>query len=248
MSMRFFISCILTTCLLVASTQAQHSVARQWNDILLEAIRKDFARPTVHARNLFHVSVVMYDAWAAYDEVAKPFMLGDSLGDYYTPFLGTDFQNLTDQARINAKNEAISYAAYRVLKHRFQNSPGASFSLPLMDTLFAQLGYNPNVTSLNYQNGSPAALGNYIAHHMIQFGLQDGANEQNDYANLNYSPQNQELFPAFPGNPTIIDPNRWQPLSLDTFIAQSGNPYASNTPSFLSAEWAVFITFHCKTR
>ena len=31
------------------------SVARQWNDLLLHAIRNDFARPTVHARNLFHI-------------------------------------------------------------------------------------------------------------------------------------------------------------------------------------------------
>ena len=29
----------------------QVSVAREWNEILLEAIRNDFARPTVHARN-----------------------------------------------------------------------------------------------------------------------------------------------------------------------------------------------------
>ena len=67
---------------------------------------------------------------------------------------------------------------------------------------------------------------------MIQFGHQDGANEQNDYANLHYSPKNQELFPTFSGNPTIVDPNRWQPLSLDTFIDQV-EPYASNTPSFV---------------
>ena len=35
---------------------AQHSVAREWNEALLQAIRTDFARPTVHARNLFHSS------------------------------------------------------------------------------------------------------------------------------------------------------------------------------------------------
>ena len=40
------------------------SVARLWNDALLDAIRKDLARPTVHARNLFHMSAAMYDAWA----------------------------------------------------------------------------------------------------------------------------------------------------------------------------------------
>ncbi|MCA9416663.1 MAG: hypothetical protein KC917_10345, partial [Candidatus Omnitrophica bacterium] len=53
---------------------AQHSVARQWNDELLDAIRLDIPRPTVHSRNLFHLSVGMYDAWAVYDPVAVPFL------------------------------------------------------------------------------------------------------------------------------------------------------------------------------
>ena len=38
-----------------------HSIARKWIDILLESIRNDFARPPVHARNLFHISAMMYD-------------------------------------------------------------------------------------------------------------------------------------------------------------------------------------------
>lgn len=60
----------------------QHSIARVWNEVLLEAIRADYARPTVHARNLFHVSVVMYDAWAAYDDVAKPYLLGNTIDGF----------------------------------------------------------------------------------------------------------------------------------------------------------------------
>ena len=48
-------------------TEAGHSVARAWNEALLNAIRNDYARPTVHARNLFHASIAMYDAWAAFD-------------------------------------------------------------------------------------------------------------------------------------------------------------------------------------
>ena len=44
-----------------------HSVARLWNEMLLHAIRNDFARPTVHARNLYHHSAAMWDAWSAYD-------------------------------------------------------------------------------------------------------------------------------------------------------------------------------------
>ena len=39
------------------------SVARRWIEVLLQAIRDDRARPTVHARNLFHLSAAMYDAW-----------------------------------------------------------------------------------------------------------------------------------------------------------------------------------------
>ena len=49
-----------------------HSVARQWNELQLQAIRKDYAFPTIHARNLYHVSVAMWDAWAAYDDHAQP--------------------------------------------------------------------------------------------------------------------------------------------------------------------------------
>ena len=45
------------------------SVARRWNEVLLEAIRNDYARPTVHARNLFHFAAAIYDAWTLYDTV-----------------------------------------------------------------------------------------------------------------------------------------------------------------------------------
>ena len=67
---------------------AQHSVARKWNEATLLAIRNDFARPTVHARNLFHTSVAMYDAWAAYDPSVQTFFLGKKLGTYTCPFNG----------------------------------------------------------------------------------------------------------------------------------------------------------------
>ena len=125
-------------------TSGQNSVARQWNEVLLEAIKNDYARPTVHARNLFHVSIAMYDAWAAYEEIAKPFLLGNTLDTFYSPFSGIDFQSLNHSTRQASKEAAISYAAYRLLQHRFQSSPGAAYSLPLMDTLMVQLGYNPN--------------------------------------------------------------------------------------------------------
>ena len=51
--------------LLAIPALAQHSVPRRWNETVLLAISNDLARPTVHARNLFHTSCAMYDSWAA---------------------------------------------------------------------------------------------------------------------------------------------------------------------------------------
>ena len=221
---------------------AQQSVARQWNEILIHAIEGDFARPTVHARNLFHTSMAMYDAWAAYDTVAQTFLLGKTVGSYNCPFSGVPAP--ADVAA--ARNEAVSYATYRIMRYRFAGSPGMNALYMEMDAKMAQLGYNPAINSVDYSSGSPAALGNYIAQCVISFGLQDGANEQGGYANQYYAPVNPPLVIELPGNPDLDDPNRWQPLTLDVFIDQSGNVFPYNTPSFLSPEWGNVIPFSLK--
>src|SRR5207245_3170232 len=46
---------------------ASNSIARVWNERALAAIRVDTPHPPAQARNLFSLSVCMYDAWAAYD-------------------------------------------------------------------------------------------------------------------------------------------------------------------------------------
>ena len=217
---------LLSTFALVTPAQAQHSVAREWNEALLEAIRSDLARPTVHARNLFHTSAAMWDAWVAYGDDGAPWLHGEQL-------------DAVDIAA--ARDEAISYAAYGLLVHRFTNSPGAPTSLPRFDQLLQDLGYDPAVTTT--VGDSPAALGNRIAAAYIQFGLTDGANEVNDYENLFYEPINPPLLPDLPGNPDLVDPNRWQPLALDFFIDQSGNPIPGGFPDFLSPEWGVVTPF-----
>ena len=222
-----------------AFAQDQQSVARQWNEVLLEAIRTDFARPTVHARNLFHTSIALYDAWAAYDDKAHPFLLGRTIGDFECEFSGIEKPEDVQAAR----EEAMSYAAYRLLKHRFANSPGAAGANFRLDALFASLGYVASFTSTDYTGGNPAALGNYIGEKLIEFGMQDGANEVNSYANLHYASVNPPLMPFLPGNPEIKDPNRWQPLSLEFFIDQGGIPLDNNTPPFLGPEWGEVTPF-----
>ena len=51
------------------------SVARVWDDQTLDLIRQVVPAPTVHARNLFHVSVAMWDAWSAYDPTADGYLV-----------------------------------------------------------------------------------------------------------------------------------------------------------------------------
>jgi len=215
------------------------SVARNWNEALLDAIRNDFARPTIHARNLFHISAAMYDAWAAFDSVALPYLLGN-----YVHGFSCGFEDVQPSNDVKADREkAISYAAFRLLNHRFQYSPAATESLAMFERLMMEMGYNPSYTSDDYSSGDAAALGNYIAQCYLDYGLQDGSNEANQYVNTAYSPVNTPLIPLLPGNPDLDNPNRWQPLTLEVFIDQAGNQIPRNTPEFLSAEWGIVSPF-----
>lgn len=218
------------------------SIARQWNELLLFSIRKDFARPTVHARNLFHTSVVTYDAWSVFEPEACSYLLGQTVDGFGCAF--TEFtSNLDDQT---SKEQAISYACYRLMSHRFQNSPNVGLVQMAYDTHMAALGYDVTFTDTDYTTGDPRALGNYIGQCMIDFGLQDGSNEQNGYANTSYAPVNPAMIVESPGNPDIVDLNRWQPLTLDLFIDQSGNEIPGETPDFLSPEWGSVSPFALK--
>ncbi|MBO6739903.1 MAG: vanadium-dependent haloperoxidase [Phycisphaerales bacterium] len=197
-----------------------------WSELLLDSIRRDFARPTIHARNLYHTSAAMWDAWAAFEHGTDQVFHSESMS--------------VDNVQL-AREEAISYAMYRILRHRFAFSPAAIEMYPEYDLLMSELGYDISITDT--AGDTPAALGNRIAESVIQFGLTDGANEQLDYANLIYEPVNPPLLPDFPGNPDMLDPNRWQPLALQFFVDQSGNPIPTGYPDFLSPEWGEVTPF-----
>lgn len=256
----FLFVCMLC-CALSASAQGDHAgstfygtpaearvsavdetVARQWNEALLGAIRGDFARPTVHARNLFHSSVAMYDAFAIYHGEDNPVFLGNTWRGYECPLDTAVLDMPADSAlRYAAIDEAMSFAVYRLLTHRFSNSPGSAAALASFDDLMLELGYDASFQSQDVAEG-PAALGNYLGEQLIQFGLQDGSNEQQDYANQNYVALNPDLELAGSGNPDLIDPNAWQPLAIPVFVDQSGN-VLSETPDFQGAEWGSVASF-----
>ncbi len=217
-----------------------HSAARVWNEALLQSIRGDLARPTVHARNLFHTAVAMYDAWAVIEQgAASNYLLGQNLHGFSCNFNGFS----APQNKQDAQRKAISYAAYQLLKHRFADAPDAESVMGIYEDLMLLSGFDAEFESTNYSSGSAAALGNYIAQCVIDYGLSDGANESNDYASLIYQPLNEPMFPERPGNTTLSDPDRWQPLSFEVFRDQSGNVFNQSTPEFVSPEWGSVLPF-----
>lgn len=102
-----------------------------------------------------------------------------------------------------------------------------------------------------------APMGNHIADCYIRYGQDDGANEKNDYANKVYQQANPPLRPELPGNPEIVDLDRWQPLMLATTIDQAGNVLDPDTYPcgrslcrslpFLGPEWGEVTPFSLRS-
>jgi hypothetical protein len=142
-----------------------------------------------------------------------------------------------------ARAKAISFAAYRILSARFAGSPGVAFSQLSFDFRMELMGYDASFTATSGDVDPPAELGNRIAATVLAFGLTDGSNEANGYANQYYQPVNPPLIVVLSGNPDVVDANRWQPLALEFFVDQSGNAIPGGSPPFLSPEWGQVVPF-----
>jgi len=201
------------------------SVARRWDEAMLDAIRRALPAPTIHARNLFHTSAAMWDAWAVYDPHASGYFV-------------TEKHTASDVTV--ARDEAISYAAYRVLTARYIKSGGAEQSLSEFDDLMDALCYPLDATTT--VGDSPAAVGNRIAAAVLTYGLADGSNQAGGYADPDYQPVNPPLVVAQPGA-TMTDPNRWQPLQLEHMISQNGIPVVNGVQQFIGAQWGGVAGF-----
>jgi hypothetical protein len=201
------------------------SVARRWDEAMLDAIRRSLPNPPVHARNLFHVSVAMWDAWAAYDPTASGYLFKEKVSAADVPA---------------ARNEAISYAAYRVLSARFIKAVGADKSLSEFDDLMD--GLCLPITNIGTDGGSAAAVGNRIARTVLDYGKTDGSNEANGYADPSYVPVNPPLVVAKPGI-TLVDPNRWQPLQIEHMVSQNGILITNGVQQAVGPQWGHVTTF-----
>src|SRR6266404_4499490 len=125
---------------------ASNSVARVWDERALAAIRVDTPHPPAQARNLFSLSACMWDAGAAYDTNGA---------------VGYVYRGKHTAADVTAaRKEAISFAAYRMLKERHVYSRNAAPTLAADDAQMTALGYNTNEISRN--TTTAAGVGNSV--------------------------------------------------------------------------------------
>jgi len=165
----------------------------KWDEQLLTAIAAypKATGPTVASRALGEVHTAMYDAWAAYDPVAK-----------VTQNAGPS-QQTTGNTDAN-KTQAVSYAAYRTLTDLFPPAqfPCVPASCPTdgsatyltPDFLLRSQNFDPNYTTTASPTdtaATPAAVGNLAAQAEINFRHNDGSNQLNGYADTTgYQPVN----------------------------------------------------------
>jgi hypothetical protein len=109
----------------------------------------------------------MYDAWAAYDNVAVGYL-------YRVKHSAADVSA--------ARNEAISYAAYRLLTERYALSRSSTNTLAALDARMAALGYDKNNITLD--PATPAGLGNLVAATVSSYFIDDGALQLRTYQDL----------------------------------------------------------------
>ncbi|MDQ3938478.1 MAG: vanadium-dependent haloperoxidase [Chloroflexota bacterium] len=207
----------------------QRSVARVWNDVLLDLIRQVVPAPTVHARNLFHTSAAMWDAWAAYDAGADGYFITE--------------KHAADDPQ-GAREAAMSYAAYRLLLWRYAQVSDLPSAGQALDEAMAALCYDPAYTAID--DDTPAALGNRIAKAAIAYGAHDGAREEERYADSAYQPANEPLIVAEPGA-AMRDPDHWQPLALERQLAQNNLPIPGKVQTFIGPHWGRVSSFAMPT-
>ncbi|MFI5297054.1 MAG: vanadium-dependent haloperoxidase [Polyangiales bacterium] len=213
----------------VVSAGKAGSIARRWDEQALAAIRLDLPRPPVHARNLFHLSAAMWDAWAGYDAKASGVFVRERHAS-----LDLD----------KARRTSISYAAYDVLTHRYEHAVGGKTTVACVRAVMADLGLDPNDT--HDVGDDPIAFGNRVGHTLLAATADDGANEAADYEDPS--------LPASPNQPCVYDgvgallaePEHWQPLNLSVAATQNGIILPAGIQSYIGSNWGGVRPFAMK--
>jgi Na+-translocating ferredoxin:NAD+ oxidoreductase RnfD subunit len=140
----------------------------------------------------------------------------------------------------DARDAAISYAAYRLLVWRASFGANLDQTFALLTQRLRSLCYSPDFTKRT--GGSPAALGNRIGAAAILAGRNDGSLEALHYVDASYVSQNAPLVVSQAGS-TVHDPTFWQPLALGQIAAHGLGAIPAKIQSFVGSQWGHVRSF-----
>jgi hypothetical protein len=175
----------------------------KWNWELLQTIRANapITGPTISARALGVVHTAMYDAWAAYDQVA----LDSRLRLKDDPTLRRAAEATTPN-----KEKAISYAAYKTLLFLFPDSK-----------YHRKFSYDALMNQYRDDSSMAAVVGNTAAQAVIDYRTHDGANQLGDEP-ARTTPDPNKSYADYTGYGPVNTwdkvnvERRWQPLCVLT--------------------------------
>jgi len=211
-----------TAPVVTASFRPEMRLAWEWNQQALAAVRADRARPTVQARNLFHVSAAMYDAWAAYSPRAR--------GCFFTEKLHDAAEGDGDQVRARQR-EALSVAAYEVIRWKYGRSPGSVHTMTALEGAMRSAGFAPHAEG--GAPDSPGGVGHRVAERYIAAAKDDGSLELQNYIERpRYTPLNAPLDPLLDATVALKQPDHWQPLVVDGATQRYVTPHWGSVRPF----------------
>jgi len=205
----------------VVSRAEGRSVARRWIEQILAAIRLAKPAPTVHSRNLYHLSVAMFDVWAAFDRRQDGYVVDEDPG------------SADSEA---ARREAISYAAYRLLRHRYDTAQGSERTRDCLRRVMRDLGYEPGRDGTDGE--APHALGNRVAEAVLANFRDDGAGD----GSYRYGYANPDLVVGEP-MAHAVEPTKWQPLVVPERRTPTGRTIDATRQSYLGPNWGEVRPF-----
>ncbi|MGL4608611.1 MAG: vanadium-dependent haloperoxidase [Trueperaceae bacterium] len=178
------------------STQEPSLVVR-WNEAAVTALRYKSRKVTAMARALYLVHQSMYDAWALYDDTARPVIISETLK-----------RPLEEQTEVN-KAAAVSQAAFTTLLALFPEYERVS---NIFSNVLSDYGYAPYTSG----NDTPEAMGYFVAREILTYRSVDGANSAYDFLDTT-----SEIYPKKYAYDKNNDPNTWQRLTIPTGIVRN---------------------------
>ena len=198
-----------------------------WNKTALEAIRVVKPGPPMVARSLAIVHTAMFDAWAAYDNVALATRTRELLR-----------RPAAERTPAN-KNKAMHVAAYLACLDQYPTEKAR------FDAALVAAGYAVADT-LSVDVTKPEGVGARAARELLDYRRTDGSNQSGSlspsgvpYADYTgYAPQNPAIIFNQPtALSSIPKPDHWQPITY--FDDQN----TAKTPAFIAPHWGVVTPF-----